>query len=122
MEHSICYGAIDRESGKQISFARVVTDFGTTYYLCDVIVSPLWQHKGVGRAIIETIQSDPRFLDLRGILVSRDAQGFYARFGFEKSDRGMVKPAANLHPTGSFSYAAGPSLFARGLLPSFLKT
>lgn len=95
MEHSICYGAIDRESGKQIGFARVVTDFGTTYYLCDVIVSPLWQHKGVGRAIIETIQSDPRFRDLRGILVSRDAQGFYARFGFEKSDRGMVKPAAN---------------------------
>ena len=28
-----------------------------------------------------------------GILVSRDAQQFYAKFGFEKSDRGMVKPA-----------------------------
>ena len=39
------------------------------------------------------IQENPLFRDLRGILVSRDAQPFYAKFGFEKSDRGMVKPA-----------------------------
>lgn len=93
MEHSFCYGAICIETSRQIGFARVVTDYGTTYCLCDVIVSPEWQHRGVGRAMLESIQSDSLFKDLRGILVSRDAQDFYARFGFEKSDRGMVKPA-----------------------------
>ena len=62
-------------------------------YLCDVVVDPAWQHKGVGRALLEAIQTNPLFRDLRGILVSRDAQPFYAKFGFEKSDRGMVKPA-----------------------------
>lgn len=92
MEHSFCYGAFCKETGKQIGFARVVTDFGTTYYLCDVIVSPDWQNHGVGRAILNEIQSDSIFCDLRGILVSRDAQHFYEKFGFEKSDRGMVKP------------------------------
>ena len=71
----------------------LLTDYGTTYYLCDVVVDPSWQHKGVGRALLETIQTNPLFRDLRGILVSRDAQPFYAKFGFEKSDRGMVKPA-----------------------------
>ena len=94
MEHSLCYGAVSSKTGKQIAFARVVSDFGTTYYLCDVIVAPEWQGKGVGRAMIEAIQSDPRFRDLRGILVSRDAQNFYKKFGFEKSDRGMVKQPA----------------------------
>lgn len=93
MEHSFCYGAVDAVTGRQIAFARVVTDYGTTYYLCDVIVAPEWHNCGVGRAILERIQSDPLFRDLRGILVSRDAQHFYAKFGFEKSDRGMVKPA-----------------------------
>ena len=62
-------------------------------YLCDVVVDPAWQHKGVGRALLEAIQTNPLFRDLRGILVSRDAQPFYAKFGFEKSNRGMVKPA-----------------------------
>ena len=93
MEHSFCYGARCRETGRQIAFARVVTDYGTTYYLCDVVVDPAWQHKGVGRALLEAIQETPLFRDLRGILVSRDAQPFYAKFGFEKSDRGMVKSA-----------------------------
>jgi len=92
MEHSCCYGAVCNETGEQIAFARVVSDYGTTYYLCDVIVAKDWQGKGVGRAILEAIQSDPRFRDLRGILVSRDAQDFYGKFGFKKSDRGMVKP------------------------------
>jgi len=91
MEHSCCYGAVCCKTGKQVAFARVVSDYGTTYYLCDVIVAPEWQGKGIGRAMLERIQSDPRFCDLRGILVSRDAQNFYGRFGFEKSDRGMVK-------------------------------
>lgn len=45
-----------------------------------------------GRAMLEAIQS-ALFTDLRGILVSRDAQAFYAKFGFEKSDRDIVKPA-----------------------------
>lgn len=93
MEHSFCYGAIDAATGRQIGFARVVTDYGTTYYLCDVVVAPEWHNHGVGQAILECIQSDPLFRDLRGILVSRDAQHFYAKFGFEKSDCGMVKPA-----------------------------
>ena len=96
MEHSFCYGAFCSETGKQVGFARVVTDFGTTYYLCDVIVAPDWQNCGVGRAIVETIQADPRFCDLRGILISRDALNFYAKFGFEKTDRGMVKYPENL--------------------------
>lgn len=42
--------------------------------------------------MLEAIQS-ALFTDLRGILVSRDAQAFYAKFGFEKSDRDIVKPA-----------------------------
>lgn len=92
MEHSFCFGARDCQTGEQIAFARVVTDYGTTYCLCDVVVAPAWQRRGVGRGMLEAIQSDPLFRDLRGILVSRDAQAFYAKFGFEKSDRGMVKP------------------------------
>ena len=93
MEHSFSYGARCCKTGRQIAFARVATDYGTTYYLCDVIVDSSRQHKGVGRALLKAIQENPLFHDLRGILINRDAQPFYAKFGFEKSDRGMVKSA-----------------------------
>lgn len=42
MAHSFCYRAVCKKSGNQIGFARVVTDYGTTYYLCDVIVAQVW--------------------------------------------------------------------------------
>lgn len=91
MEHSFRFGARDCQTGEQIAFAYVVTDYGTTYRLCDVVAAPAWQRRGVGCGMQEAIQSDPLFRDLRGILVSRDAQAFYAKFGSEKSDRSMVK-------------------------------
>ena len=91
MEHSFCYGARCRKTGQQIAFARVVTDYGTTYYLCDVVVDPSWQRKGVGRALLKAIQENPLFRDLRGNLVSRDAQPFYAKFDFEKTYGSMEK-------------------------------
>lgn len=93
LEHSLCFGAFCIATGRQIAMARAVTDYGTTYCLCDVIVDPAWQGKGVGRAMLEQIQAHPALPHLRGVLVSRDAQDFYSRFGFEKTDRGMVKSA-----------------------------
>ena len=35
-KHSICYGAYTAD-GKQIGFARVITDYATQYYICDVV-------------------------------------------------------------------------------------
>jgi Predicted acetyltransferase len=91
LEHSVCFGAVSTETGEQIAMARAVTDYGTTYCLCDVIVAPDWQGRGVGKAMLERIQAHPALKDLRGILISRDAQLFYEKFAFEKSDRAMVK-------------------------------
>src|SRR5436305_15071361 len=42
MQHSLCFGLFERE--RQIGFARVVTDYATYAYLCDVFV--LESHRG----------------------------------------------------------------------------
>ena len=92
INHSLCFGAYLTESKKQVAFARVITDYATTFYLCDVIVDEAFRGKGIGKKLVHTIVSDEKLKKLRGLLLTRDAHGLYGQFGFEKEkERGMTK-------------------------------
>ena len=92
MEHSCCYGVYLEEERKLVGFARVISDFATTYYLCDVIVDGAYQHRGLGEALVSHIENLPEYQGLRGILITRDAHGLYEKFGYETlNGRAMVK-------------------------------
>ena len=86
IENSICFGAFDSESGELVGFARVVTDFCTCYYLCDVIVDERHRAGGIGTALVSTITSDKRFDALEGLLITRDAHGLYSQYGFTSKE------------------------------------
>ena len=91
MEHSCCYG-IRLEDGELVGFARVISDFSTTYYLCDVIIDAAFQNKGLGSELVSYIENRPEYQGLRGILITRDAHGLYEKFGYQTLDgRAMVK-------------------------------
>jgi hypothetical protein len=46
----------------------------------------------LGTALIGHIESRPEYAGLRGLLLTRDAHGLYAKFGFETvNGRAMVK-------------------------------
>ena len=53
-KHSVCYGAYTAD-GRQIGFARVITDYATQYYICDVVVDVDFRHRGVGTSLLKTI-------------------------------------------------------------------
>ena len=92
MEHSCCYGVYLEEEEKLVGFARVITDFATTYYLCDVIIHPDYRQIGLGGALVSYIENAPEYQGLRGMLITRDAHGLYEKFGYETlNDRFMVK-------------------------------
>ena len=80
--NSVCFGAFDSDSDELIGFARVVTDFSTCYYLCDVVVDESHRGNGIGKALVNTITSDERFDALEGLLITRDAHGLYRQYGF----------------------------------------
>jgi N-acetylglutamate synthase-like GNAT family acetyltransferase len=81
-ENSMCAIARD-DSGKLIGFARLVTDKATFAWLCDVIVLPGKQGKGLGRALVQTFQRHPELQGLRRwLLATKDAHGVYAPLGF----------------------------------------
>ena len=91
MQNSSCYG-VRLDDRKLVGFARVISDYATTYYLCDVIIDTDYQHKGLGTALVSYIESLPEYAGLRVILITRDAHDLYRKFGYEVlNSRVMVK-------------------------------
>ena len=92
MENSRCYGVYLDDERKLVGFARVISDFSTTYYLCDVIIDAAYQQKGLGKALVSHIEDLPEYQGLRGILITRDAHALYEKFGYQAlNGRAMVK-------------------------------
>ena len=92
MQNSSCYGVRLDDNKKLVGFARVISDYATTYYLCDVIIDTAYQHMGLGTALVSYIESLPEYAGLRGILITRDAHDLYRKYGYEVlNDRVMVK-------------------------------
>ena len=90
--NSSCYGIFVEGEDKLAGFARVISDYATTYYLCDVVVDEEYRNKGLGTALVSYIESLPVYAGLRGILVTRDAHSLYRKFGYEVVDgRVMIK-------------------------------
>lgn len=89
---SSCYGVFPADSDTLVGFARVISDYATTYYLCDVVIDPKYRHRGLGTALVSHIESLPVYAGLRGILLTKDAHGLYEKFGYKSLDgRLMVK-------------------------------
>lgn len=81
LANSICFGAY--EDGAQIGFARVVSDYATFAYLCDVFVLPTHRGRGVGKALMRNVLEHEAVRGLRRVvLVTLDAHGLYRTFGF----------------------------------------
>ena len=79
VENSICYGIIN-ENNNLIGFARIITDFVTTYYLMDVVVEESYRGQGLGKMLMNEIMKDVGHL--YGILHTDSAQKFYEHYGF----------------------------------------
>jgi GNAT superfamily N-acetyltransferase len=82
IEHSLCFGVYDG-SGKQVGFARVISDLATYAYVADVFVLESHRGRGLGKALMETIVRHPELLGLRRWNLSTvDAHKLYAQVGF----------------------------------------
>jgi ribosomal protein S18 acetylase RimI-like enzyme len=71
------------KDGRQVGFARVVTDHATFAYLADVFVLEAERGRGLGRWLVESVLAHPALQRLRRwLLGTRDAHGLYRKLGF----------------------------------------
>lgn len=82
LANSLCIGVYTAERA-QIGFARVISDYATFAYLCDVYVLEDHRGRGLAKAVLRFINAHPRLQNLRRFhLVTQDAHGLYRQFGF----------------------------------------
>ena len=86
VENSLCFGVYHQ--GKQIGFARVISDFATFAYIGDVFVAQNYRSQGLGKWLLETMLDFPELQGLRRwMLVTSDAHGLYEQHGFKSLQR-----------------------------------
>ncbi|MDA3812026.1 MAG: GNAT family N-acetyltransferase [Spirochaetaceae bacterium] len=76
--------AFDQE--KQIGFARIVSDFASFSWLCDVFIDTHYRGKGLGKFLMSCISEHPSTQVRMNILATKDAHGFYEQFGYERRE------------------------------------
>ena len=93
IEHSICFGVY--KDGKQIGFARILTDYTVIAYLMDVFILEEFRGKGFSKLLLKRIFDDDKFKRVKKwMLATKDAHSLYAQFGFgeiKNPDRLMEK-------------------------------
>lgn len=81
IDNSLCFSLF--EGSKLIGLARVVTDYTSFAYLCDVIVSNQYRGKGLGSWLVGCVMQHPDLIEIkRWCLVTRDAHKLYEKHGF----------------------------------------
>lgn len=83
IEHSQNFAVFETKSDTLVGFARVVTDYATVFYLCDVYVEEAFRGRGLGKKLIEWIVfHEDKFAGINGLLRTRDAKELYEEVVF----------------------------------------
>ena len=84
LQNSLCFSL--KEGDQQIGLARVITDYVTYAYLCDVFIVKERRGRGLGSWLIHSVLEHPDLKNLKRIaLITHDAQQFYLRLDFRFS-------------------------------------
>jgi GNAT superfamily N-acetyltransferase len=97
IEHSLCLGLYPPDGGRQAGFARVVTDYATFCWLCDVFVDTAHRDNGVGTFLVQATLDHPHVAGLRTVLMAAPERSLYRRLGFGtlvRPERWMERPAS----------------------------
>jgi GNAT superfamily N-acetyltransferase len=83
MANSLCIAAYAAD-GQQVGLVRIISDYATYAYLCDVYVLEGHRGHGLSKAMLALAKAHPKLQGLRTwSLRTRDAHGLYAQFGFK---------------------------------------
>ena len=105
VKNSLCFG-VYHESGKQVGFGWVVTDYTTFGWLTDVFIIKDYRGLGLSVLLMEFMLNHPELQILRRWLLGTDlAHGLYRKFGFKNLDHPenfMTLHRSNMYSSGEF--------------------
>ena len=91
IEQSLCYAIFDVETEVMVAYARVITDYATMYYLCDVIVDEKYRGNGLGKMLVDWIvNKEEKLQGQYGVLLADSTQDLFSRFGFSECKKSCM--------------------------------
>ena len=121
---SLCFGAYDdADGGRQVGFARVVTDQAVYGWVCDVFVDESARGAGMGRPSWRPSPPTRAWPTAGSTLSTRTAAELYARYGFQPlahpgaDDGAAATPGARRGP-GLRRKPRGPLVYSRRAQPA----
>ena len=82
LAHSLNFG-LYAPDGLLAGFARVVSDYTTFAWLCDVFVLPAHRGQGLSKWLVQHVLAHPDLQGLRRYMLGTwDAHGLYQQFGY----------------------------------------
>jgi GNAT superfamily N-acetyltransferase len=79
-------GVYESATGRQVGFARAVSDGVAFAYLADVFILPAARGAGLGKELVATMIDRGPGAGFRWTLHTADAHGLYRNFGFADPD------------------------------------
>ena len=88
--------ALYEPTGDVVGMGRIVGDDATVYHICDMVVHPDHQRRGLGTRIMEALEGyiEETAPSDAYVNLMADVEGFYERFGYEETrpaSRGMYR-------------------------------
>jgi GNAT superfamily N-acetyltransferase len=76
--------AVHDPSGETVGMARIVGDDGAVYHICDMVVQPAHQGRGLGARLMERLLAyvEETAPPQAYVNLVADVDGFYEQFGF----------------------------------------
>jgi len=87
INHSLCFGVYRRNTHEQVAFARVVSDFTTFAYGCDLVIDAEHRENGIASFLTKYILNHSELQGLKTwtIRTTKEAQKIYEKFGFKQA-------------------------------------
>lgn len=82
IEGSLCFALL--KGGRQVGFARVLSDFASHAVLLDIVVKEEARGQGLGKWMVQCVIEHPAISNLKKILWTRDGDAFYRQLGFHE--------------------------------------
>ena len=83
--NSLNYAIFEKGTDRLVGYARVITDYATLFYLCDVFIDEKFRGLGLGKKLVEHILlHEDKLNGINGLLKTGDAKPLYEKYGFEE--------------------------------------
>jgi len=88
ISHSLLL-SVFADTGEQVGFARIVSDYSCFAWICDVYIQMAYRDAGLGKWLMEIVMSHPATQVKMCVLATKDAHGLYKKYGFEMNKQFM---------------------------------